>query len=155
MKILFVCLGNICRSPLAQALFEHKVRQSNVAGQIRADSCGTGNYNLGCAPDPRTQRNARTHGIQLDHEARHLRPSDFEEFDRIFVMDRENLKSVRSISDPGHHAKIDLIRLFDPLGIGDVPDPYYGGDDDFQEVFDMLDRSIDALVRQLALERKD
>lgn len=154
MKILFVCLGNICRSPLAEGIFKHRVRRFNMEAQFQADSCGTGAYNLGCGPDPRTLRNAKTNGIQFEHVARQLRLTDFEEFDRIFVMDSENLEHAKSLGEPGHHMKIALIRSYDPLGTGDVPDPYYGGEAHFQEVFEMLDRSIEVLVRQLARETK-
>lgn len=87
------------------------------------------------------------------HTARQLSPHDFEVFDRILVMDNNNLRHALSISDPRHHAKVLLMRSFDPLGGGDVPDPYYGSEADFQEVFEILDRSVEALVNHLADKR--
>ncbi len=148
MRILFVCLGNICRSPLAEALFVHKVSALGHANLFHADSCGTGDYNLGSSPDYRTVRNARKNGVEMEHIARQLSRSDFERFDNILVMDNNNLRHALAMSDPKHHAKIALMRSFDPLGQGDVPDPYYGGEADFQEVFEILDRSVEALVNQ-------
>lgn len=150
VKILFVCLGNICRSPLAESIFAHKVAQRGHQGLFLADSCGTSNYNIGSAPDPRTIRNAMANGVQMDHIARQLKASDFENFDKILVMDKQNLGQALSMSHDKHRAKIAMIRTFDPLGSGDVPDPYYGGDHGFQEVFEILDRSIEELVAQLA-----
>jgi protein-tyrosine phosphatase len=147
MRILFVCLGNICRSPLAEAIFLQKARSRGL--RIEADSCGTSNYNLGDEPDPRTLRNASKNGVEVRHVARQLTSSDFSSFDRILVMDQNNLRNSLAIADPEHHHKVILIRTFDPNGEGDVPDPYYGGEDDFQEVFEMLDRCVEGLLQDL------
>jgi len=149
MRILFVCLGNICRSPLAEALFHHKTTALGYNGRFQADSCGTSNYNVGDTPDHRTVKNALRNGVSMDHIARQLRREDFEDFDKILVMDRQNLKYALSFSDAAHHHKVYLMRSFDPMGEGDVPDPYYGGEQDFQEVFEILDRSVEALIRDL------
>ena len=149
MRILFVCLGNICRSPLAEALFIHKISALGRTDEFHADSCGTGDYNLGNSPDHRTVKNARKNGVKMEHIARQLSRFDFERFDHILVMDNNNLRHALAMSDPMHHSKIARIRSFDPLGEGDVPDPYYGGEADFQEVFEILDRSVEALVNQL------
>jgi protein-tyrosine phosphatase len=149
MQILFVCLGNICRSPLAEALFVHKVTALDHGNRFRVDSCGTSDYNLGDSPDQRTVRNALKNGVSMMHTARQMSPHDFVAFDRILVMDRSNLRHALSVSHPKHHAKIALMRSFDPLGEGDVPDPYYGSEADFQEVFEILDRSVEALVKHL------
>ena len=152
MRILFVCLGNICRSPLAEALFVHKVSALGKRDQFEVDSCGTSNYNLGDSPDHRTVKNAWKNGVSMDHIARQLTSEDFETFDRILVMDKNNLSHTLSISKPQHHPKIALLRTYDPNGEGNVPDPYYGEKKDFQEVFEILDRSVEALVRDLTAE---
>lgn len=149
MRLLFVCLGNICRSPLAEALFVHKTAALGQSGRFHADSCGTSNYNVGDTPDHRTVKNAWKNGVKMQHIARQLRREDFASFDKILVMDRQNLKQALSLSDPAHHPKIVMMRTFDPMGEGDVPDPYYGSEQDFQEVFEILDRSVDGLIQHL------
>lgn len=149
MRILFVCLGNICRSPLAEAIFQSKVSRLDLADRFFVDSCGTSNYNLGCEPDPRTAANAKKNGVSVHHIARQLEPEDFAAFDKILVMDRRNLRDAMSVSNEQYHSKISLVRDFDPLGPGDVPDPYYGTEKDFQAVFEILDRTVDNLLSDL------
>lgn len=149
MRILFVCLGNICRSPLAEALFVHKINARGLQDRFHADSCATSNYNTGDGPDHRTLKNARANGIEINHVARQLVPDDFEYYDRILVMDRQNLRNTKAVSHADHHDKIMIMRSFDPHGEGDVPDPYYGGEQGFQEVFEILDRSVDGLLEDL------
>ena len=127
----------------------HKVTAMGLHGRFQADSCGTSNCNIGSSPDPRTLRNAAANGILMDHVARQLIRSDFDEFDRILVMDSHNLEQTRLICGPSHFSKVLMLRSFDPMGPGDVPDPYYGGDKGFQEVFDILNRSMDQLIVQL------
>jgi protein-tyrosine phosphatase len=143
MKVLFVCLGNICRSPLAEAIFKEKIRQKNLEHLFQADSCGTSNYNIGDDPDPRTMRSAHKNNISIAHNARQFRSADAQEFDLILAMDNNNYQNIMSVvhSSSHHH--------YDPLGIGDVPDPYYGNEKDFEEVFKILDRSIEALWIEL------
>lgn len=152
MKVLFVCLGNICRSPLAEALFIHKIRTLGVADLFEVDSCGTSNYNLGDSPDHRTVANAHRNGVPMAHVARQLSSTDMAYFDRILVMDSKNYEQVLALSDPVHHGKVTMMRQFDPEGGGDVPDPYWGNAEDFQEVFEILDRSVSRLVGQLVDE---
>lgn len=149
MKVLFVCLGNICRSPLAEAIFVHKIRNRGVAEGFEVDSCGTSNYNIGDGPDHRTLKNAHRNGVEINHVARQLRRTDLSYYDHILVMDSKNHEQVLSISDPAHHGKVRMMRHFDPEGMGDVPDPYWGTEDDFQEVFEILDRSVSGLVDHL------
>ncbi len=147
IKVLFVCLGNICRSPLAEAILINKVQQRGKSDFIKADSCGTSNYNIGLPPDARTMANAAENGITVKHMARQLSRKDFDAFDLILAMDKSNLKNILGLSPSKDQLqKIHLMREFDPLGTGDVPDPYYGGKNDFQEVFDILDRSINHLL---------
>lgn len=154
MRVLFVCLGNICRSPLAEALFVHKISSLGLHDRFHADSCGTSNYNIGDGPDPRTLKNALRNGVRMDHTARQISLGDFEEFDRILVMDHQNMRNTLAVAATRHHAKIMLMRSFDPLGPGEVPDPYYGSDKDFQEVFEILERSVEGFLQDILRERK-
>lgn len=142
-KVLFVCLGNICRSPLAEAIFWHKVKERGLTNIYYAESCGTANYHIGDQPDHRTIRNAMKNGVAIDHKGRQLCVEDFEKFDEIFVMDRSNYNNARRIAG-AHHVKLKMMRSFDPHGKDEeVPDPYYGDERDFQNVFEILDRSIE------------
>jgi protein-tyrosine phosphatase len=142
-NVLFVCLGNICRSPLAEAIFWHKVKAKGLSELYYAESCGTAKYHIGQAPDHRTIRNALDNGVTIDHKCRQLCTDDFEKFDEIFVMDRSNYNNALKIAGK-HRAKVKMIRDFDPEGKGEeVPDPYYGSEKDFQNVFEILERSIE------------
>lgn len=150
---MFVCLGNICRSPLAEAVFKHKIRERGLTQFIEADSCGTSNYHIGDNPDPRTMANALKNGIQIEHLGRQLCDADFETFDHILAMDRSNFKNIMRL--PGCEkfaSKVQLMRIYDPEGEGEVPDPYYGGEKGFQEVFDILNRTMNVFVDKLEQE---
>jgi protein-tyrosine phosphatase len=150
MKVLFVCLGNICRSPVAEAIFNHKIKEKGIITASFSDSCGTSNYNIGEAPDHRAIRNATQNGVQVQHIARQLNRQDLEDFDLILAMDRNNLDGIWRLPNAASYSqKIKLIRDFDPFGGGEVPDPYYGGEKDFQEVFEMLNRSIENLIAEI------
>jgi protein-tyrosine phosphatase len=146
-KILFVCLGNICRSPQAEAIFNHKIKEKGLANIYQSDSCGTSNYHIGCAPDNRTIQNSLKNGVPVYHAARQLSTQDLEDFDLILAMDENNYHHILKLSSAtAQKHKIKLMRDFDPHEPGDVPDPYYGGEKDFQEVFDILNRSIENLI---------
>lgn len=150
VKVLFVCLGNICRSPLAEAVFKHKIKVRGLEKLIEADSCGTANYHVGGTPDSRTTANAKKNGIDIEHLGRQLKTSDLDYYDFIFAMDASNHGNILRLSNAHNHThKISLMRDFDPINKGDVPDPYYGKENDFQEVYDILDRTMDNFISYL------
>lgn len=150
-KILFVCLGNICRSPLAEAIFLNKVREKKLQHHFLADSCGTANYHVGHTPDPRTIKNAFSNGVTIHHVGRQLHKGDLEVFDVILAMDESNLSNILRLPKADEYRdKIKLLRTYDPERNDDsVPDPYYGTEKDFQEVFEILDRSMEHLLQEL------
>ena len=153
VKILFVCLGNICRSPLAEGVFQHLARTEGASPALEVDSAGTGAYHVGEPADARARRVARDHGIELTGRARQVEPGDLDRFHRIIAMDHENLGHLHSMKQRfGGRATLHLLRDFDPearKGDRDVPDPYYGGEDGFQTVFTMVHRSCRELLREL------
>lgn len=150
INVLFVCLGNICRSPLAEGIFNALAAQRGVADRVLADSCGTGAWHVGEPPDPRTLACARLNNIPLDHVGRQFRRTDFERFDHILVMDTQNYTNVLSVAQShAHKEKVKLLRTYDPIGLDDVPDPYYGGDEGFREVYEILYRSIENFIAHL------
>lgn len=149
-KILFVCLGNICRSPLAEGLTAQKIEKLGLADQFKIDSCGTADYHIGELPDERTRENALQNGLDLKHRARQFDPTDFNRFDHILVMDNSNkMKIIGKATAEEHLQKVQLMRDYESdtslQGI-DVPDPYYGGDEGFQNVYDILNRCTDNLI---------
>lgn len=150
MKVLFVCLGNICRSPLAEGIMKRKIESAGLADQITIDSCGTSNYHIGDKPDVRTRSNAKMNGVELSHLGRQLTVNDLEEFDYILAMDRSNYQNILRLRNAEQYSpKIKLMREFDPEPGDDVPDPYYGGEQGFQDVFDILNRSVDGFITHL------
>jgi len=156
VAILFVCLGNICRSPLAEGVFRHLVLERGLAGRFQIDSAGTSSYHEGEPPDARSTAVARTRGIVLTGRARQLVPADFERFDYVITMDSEIQESVERMRKKSHDgAVVKLLREYDPEARGDydVPDPYYGGPRGFEQVHDMVERSCAHLLDTIVSER--
>ena len=149
-KILMVCLGNICRSPLAEAILRNKARQLNLPVEI--DSAGTSNYHTGEAPDNRTIRNAQKHNVDVSMlRARQFRVSDYDAFDHIFVMDSSNYADVKALArNEDDLRKVELIlnRVY-PNSDMSVPDPYFGGEQGFENVFILLDKACEVIAQSL------
>ncbi|ATH79143.1 MULTISPECIES: low molecular weight protein-tyrosine-phosphatase [Halomonadaceae] len=153
-RVLFVCLGNICRSPTAEGVFQQAVVRAGLDDRITIDSCGVGDWHVGKAPDPRSQAAARQRGIEIGHlRARQLKVSDFHEFDYVLGMDRENLAAMRALQPANSQAQVGLLLDYAGLPQSDVPDPYYGGDDGFEQVLDLIERASQGLLDELQRER--
>ena len=156
MRILFVCLGNICRSPSAEAVMRTLVEREGLGidGSLELDSAGTSDWHAGEAPDARATDAARRRGIQLTGAARQVEREDFDRFDLIVAMDRSNLSALQYLApDDDARAKIRLLREFDPAsaesGDLDVPDPYHGGPEGFDRVLDLLGRACEGLLEHV------
>ena len=148
-KVLFVCLGNICRSPLAEGLAKKIADDMEISDNVSFDSCGTSNYHIGEQPDRRTIENAKKNGLHLNHKGRQFDRADFREFDFILAMDSANMSNIKKLDQTNEFDdKLFLMRDFDPDFPGeDVPDPYFGGPDGFQNVYDILDRSVKHFIK--------
>jgi protein-tyrosine phosphatase len=148
-KILMVCLGNICRSPLAEGIMQSKLSNDS----FKVDSAGTAGYHIGNAPDPRSIDVARKNGLDISNQkCRKFDVEDFDTFDRIFVMDRSNFENVVKLArNPEDISKVSLIMdLLHPNENIEVPDPYYGGDSGFDNVYNMLDNACDRFIEKLS-----
>lgn len=141
-SVLLVCLGNICRSPMAEAVLRHHVAQRGLVSSFQVDSAGTAAYHAGEQADPRTLAELARHGLRERLIARQVTDDDFDRFDWILAMDRSNLTNLRRRAPAGSRARLHLV-LETTTG-GEVPDPYYGGPDGFADVYDMLDASLAA-----------
>lgn len=151
-RIIFVCLGNIIRSPLAARLFERAVQEAGVAEKYEIDSAGTADYHVGQEPDARMLRTAARRGFHYAHRARQFNASDLDTFDLIIPMDLENKADIERLSSRRtQRAKIHLLREFDPQANGAtaVPDPWYGGPSGFDEAYDIIERSVYGLLDSL------
>jgi protein-tyrosine phosphatase len=152
--VLFVCLGNICRSPTAEGVMRSLIEAEGMDGEVELDSAGTGAWHVGSAPDPRAAEAASARGVTLAGQARKIEPEDFERFDLIVAMDGSNLRDLRAIAPSQEgRGKVRLLREFDPASAGgrdvDVPDPYYGGEDGFGTVFEMVRAACQGLLDQI------
>lgn len=150
-SVLFVCMGNICRSPTAEAVFRHLLEEQGLSGLITTDSAGTHGYHIGEPPDERARRTALGRGVDLsDLRARRVTAEDFTIFDFILAMDRDNFRTLAQLCPPVHHGKLKLFMDFAPdLGVREVPDPYYGGPLGFEQVFDLIEAAAWGLLEDL------
>ena len=150
-KLVFVCLGNICRSPTAEGIFIHKTQKAGLENFFYIDSAGTAAYHVGESANSKSQATANKHGIHLPSKARKFEYADLEEFDLILAMDAENYSNINQLDRKSKFSdKIKMMRDFDPEpGNGEVPDPYYGGLQGFENVFQVLDRSCESLLKEL------
>jgi len=139
INVLFVCLGNICRSPLAEGIFNHHLDKQGVSHLFMADSAGTNSFHIGELPDPRSRDVAADNGIDLVHKARAVHQTDFEKFHVLVAMDENNHRDLLRMKPEGSEARVVLMREFDlNATYNSVPDPYYGHKKDFEHVFEIL-----------------
>ncbi len=158
VRLLFVCLGNICRSPTAEGVMRSLIDREGLSDEIETDSAGTGAWHVGSAPDARATAAAAGRGVALVGTARQVTSADFEEFDLILAMDAANMRDLQLLAgDEAQEAKVRLLREFDPaageLHDLDVPDPYYGGPGGFDEVFAMVLAACEGLLAQITAGR--
>jgi protein-tyrosine phosphatase len=161
VRLLFVCLGNICRSPTAEGVMRALVVRAGLRESIELDSAGTGAWHVGSPPDARASAAARKRGIELDGAARQVRVEDFSDFHLVLAMDSSNMRDLRRLA-PGEQERerVRLLREFDPASTDqdpthplDVPDPYYGAGDGFEEVLDLVQAACEGLLAQIATGR--
>jgi protein-tyrosine phosphatase len=162
IRVHFVCLGNICRSPLAHGVFQHLVDEAGLSDRFEIESSGTGSWHIGEPPDRRMQQTAQQHGLSLGSlRARQFGAKDLSDDDHVFVMDKSNLRDVLSLDRKDQYGnKVRLFREFDPEpGDYQVPDPYYGGAHGFENVYAMVERTaqklLDLLIEEYDLVRQD
>jgi protein-tyrosine phosphatase len=158
VRILFVCLGNICRSPTAEGVMRRLVAEAGLQDEIEIDSAGTGAYHVGSAPDERATAAARRRGTELGGAARQVTDEDFEAYDLLLAMDAENLRELhRRAPDGDARDRVRMLREFDPASAGapdlDVPDPYYGGPGGFDTVLDQVEAACRGLLDHIAARR--
>lgn len=152
MRICFICQGNIIRSPLAENMFRYLVEERGLSGKYQLSSAGTSAYHVGEPPDRRMRQIAAKHGFRYSGQARQFWRQDLNDFDLIIVMDKNNRRIIESMTqDEGQLNRIHMMREFDPEGSAelDVPDPYYGGDEGFEETYQIVKRSCEGLLEAL------
>jgi len=150
IRVLMVCLGNICRSPTAHGVFQQRVQESKLQERILVDSAGTGSWHIGESPDRRTAKAASARGYQLDHlVARQVESQDFLDFDYLLAMDRDNLAALRDQRPPDANCRIELFLDYSNHAENEVPDPYYSGVDGFELVLDMVEEASERLLEAL------
>ena len=157
IKVLFICMGNICRSPTADGVFKSIVESQGLANRIQVDSAGTHGYHIGNSPDQRAQATASKHGIDLSSlTARKVTEQDFYDFDYIIAMDQDNLRNLQDVQQhltSSSEASLHLLMEFSSKwNNSEVPDPYYGGDNGFEEVFQMIKNASEGLFDKIHLE---
>ncbi len=155
MKILFVCLGNICRSPMAETIFRRRVELAGLATEVTIDSAGTSGYHQGELADSRMRQHAQRRGYNITSRSRQVRAEDFEVFDKIIAMDNSNRQKLMSMSDKKYWDKISLMTDYaNRYQQDEVPDPYYGGDDGFEFVIDLLEDTSEGLFNALFVKKQ-
>lgn len=155
MRVLFVCMGNICRSPTAEGVFRRLLSERNIDFVLEVDSAGTHDYHVGAPPDARALEAARRRGVDLSAlRARQIADEDFARFDLILAMDEQNLEALRERASPQYRSRVRLIMEFAPTAPRRfVPDPYYGGPLGFEEVLDLLEQASEGLLQELISRR--
>lgn len=154
-KVLFVCMGNICRSPTAEGVFRHLVESRNLDDQIFVDSAGTHAYHIGEQPDRRSQQVALQRGIDMSSQrGRKVKETDFDDFDYVLAMDQSNYNDLKHLASPAGRKKLHLFMDFaQDWSETEVPDPYYGGSDGFERVFDMVEAASEGLLEDILKNR--
>ena len=150
VRILFVCLGNICRSPSAEGVFRRIAREHGLLDRLEVDSCGTGSWHIGKPPDARAMEAASRRGIDIsDLRARQISEQDLDRFDYVLVMDRQNLADVRAIWRQNGGTEPELFLGYSKTGRDEVPDPYFGGEDGFEQVLDLIEDAARGLIADI------
>ncbi|MBA4289597.1 MAG: protein-tyrosine-phosphatase [Pseudomonas sp.] len=150
MRVLFVCLGNICRSPTAEGVLRHKLREAGLQARVEVDSAGTGDWHVGKAADLRTRQAAQQRGYDLSAlRGRQVQAADFNAFDLILAMDNSNLRDLQQLRPGNATAELDLFLRRYQLQLDEVPDPYYGGADGFEQVLDLIEQACEGLLREI------
>lgn len=155
VSVLFVCMGNICRSPSAEGVFTHLVEQAGLRDRFKIDSAGTHDYHIGDPPDARSLQHALKRGYDFAHlRGRQVSREDFIKFDYILAMDEENLANMHRICPPEYHNKVQLFLDYAPTQkLKSVPDPYYGGARGFEEVLDLVEAASEGLLEHIQQEK--
>ncbi len=148
-KVLFICAGNICRSPLAEGIFKQKCKEAGLESKFEIDSAGMGAWHVGDAADHRSQEVAIEHGFKLEGKSRQFKMNDFKDFDLILAMDQSNMQDLKQLANKEHLSKLKLMRAYDETQENDVPDPYFGRGDGFKNVYHMLDICCTRLFQDL------
>jgi len=151
VSVLFVCMGNICRSPTAHGVFERMVKDAGLRNVISVDSAGTHSYHIGNQPDARSQEVALRRGFDLSHvRARRFQASDFDDFDYLLAMDNDNLLNMQAIASAGQHSRVELFLDYaSDATETEVPDPYYGGPKGFEHVLDLVESAAKGLLQNI------
>lgn len=150
MRVLFVCLGNICRSPTAEGVLRHKLRTAGLTEQVDVASAGTGDWHVGNPPDKRSQAAALRRGYDLSAQrAQQVTRADFSSYDLILAMDQSNLRNLKALQPAQGKAELDLFLRRYQSSVDDVPDPYYDGEHGFEQVLDLIEQACDLLVIEL------